>query len=147
MIRHALKIINPNMITKGLINQKRSIVQKRIINYRNLSTSIVKSNKEYTKTGEWYLKENDYFKVGLSDNSATELGELVYIEFDKEVGESVDGGEEIIMVESVKASASVYAPFDCEILENNDNIIDNLELITENAECENTAWLVKIKKI
>lgn len=147
MIRHALKIINPSMITKRLINQKRSIIKKRIINYRNLSTNIIKNNKEYTETGEWYLKENDYFKVGLSDNSSSELGELVYIEFDKEVGESVDGGEEIIIVESVKASASVYAPFDCEILENNDNIIDNLELITGNAECENTSWLVKIKKV
>lgn len=147
MIRHALKIINPSMVTKGLINQKRSIIKKRIINYRNLSTNIIKNNKKYTETGEWYLKENDYFKVGLSDNSSSELGELVYIEFDKEVGESVDGGEEIIMVESVKASASVYAPFDCEILENNDNIIDNLELITENAECENNAWLVKIRKV
>ena len=147
MIRHALKIINPSMITKGLLNQKRSILQKRFINYRNLSTNIIKNDKKYTETGEWYLKENDYFKVGLSDNSASELGELVYIEFDKEVGESVDGGEETIIVESVKASASVYAPFDCEILENNDNIIDNLELITENAECENTSWLVKIRKV
>ena len=117
----------------------------KLIN-RNFTTSITKLNKEYNNSGEWLLKDNDSTKIGISKDSADQMGELVYIEpmFDK--GDNVDKDEELVALESVKATESINAPFDCMILENNDIIIDDPSIINKDPENVNDAWFIKIKE-
>jgi glycine cleavage system H protein len=136
MIRNTFKLFNSSITSGRLLN-----------NNKRFSTTPVFLNKEYTESGEWIFKEEDYYKIGLTEKSANELGELVYLEFDKLVGDVTEFGEDLVIIESVKASASVYAPFNCEVIENNDKLVDNLELINQLPECEDSSWLLKVRKM
>ena len=40
----------------------------------------------------------------------------------------------------------MVAPFDCEIIDTNINLEDNIEILVEIPECENESWFLKIKK-
>jgi glycine cleavage system H protein len=146
MFRNALKIINSSIIIKNkqLITNNLNLC---LNNTMKFSTSTTLRDKEYTESGEWILKVNDCYKIGLSENSASELGELVYLEFDKDITETVEHGEDLAIIESVKASASVLAPFDCVVVSHNDEIVDALHVINENSECEDSSWILKVRKI
>lgn len=144
MIRNTFKLINPSF-NKLLYSNYINIKNKYQI--RNFSISNIIKNKEYTETGEWLLKENDIYKIGLTENSANELGELVYMEFNTLVDESADESVDLVIIESVKASASIIAPFECVVVENNEEIVNELNNINENPECEESSWLVKIRKV
>lgn len=139
MLRNALKNLNPSLISR--------LVTPNVPRYmKQFSTTTVNKEKIYTDSGEWLVKVNDYYKIGLTENSASELGELVYLEFDKDIGELVGGEEDLLIIESVKASASVLAPFDCEVIGHNNQLIDDLEIINKNPECEDSSWIIKVRK-
>lgn len=141
MFRNSLKIIKSSLIPNILKYNTNYLSNMK------LSTSNLLRGKEYTDSGEWILKVNDCYKIGLSENSASELGELVYLEFDKEITETVENGEDLAIIESVKASASILAPFDCEVISHNNNLIDALHLINENPESEDFSWIIKVRKV
>jgi len=113
---------------------------------RTLKTHSTVFNKTYTETYEWLLKENENYKIGLSKYAIEELGDLVYIEFPLENGDIVNKGEELVIVESVKATATINAPFDCVVIENNNDLEENIDVINEDSECENSSWFLKIKE-
>ena len=141
MFRNSLKIIKSSLIPNILKYNTNYLSNMK------LSTSNLLRGKEYTDSGEWILKVNDCYKIGLSENSASELGELVYLEFDKDITETVENGEDLAIIESVKASASILAPFDCEVISHNNNLIDALHLINENPESEDFSWIIKVRKV
>ena len=63
----------------------------------------------YTNDHEWLRRENDAsVTVGITDHAATALGDLVYVEL-PEVGQELEKGGEMAVVESVKAASDVYA--------------------------------------
>jgi len=63
----------------------------------------------YTSTHEWARLDDDGVVVGISDYAQDALGDVVYVEL-PEVGQEVQAGEEIAVVESVKAASDIYAP-------------------------------------
>ena len=111
------------------------------------STNNKLSNKIYTDTHEWILKENDYYKLGLCHKALEELNDLVYIEPLCEVGDITNKGDDLIIIESVKTTDNINAPFECEIIEINEELEEDLDLLNSNPECEDNSWFVKIKKI
>ncbi|HIE78066.1 MAG TPA: glycine cleavage system protein H, partial [Candidatus Thioglobus sp.] len=52
-------------------------------------------------------------------------------------------GDELCVVESVKAASDVYAPADLEVIEVNESLEDEPELI--NSSCYDDGWLIKFK--
>ena len=97
------------------------------------------SSKIRTITDEWYLKEKKYYKIGLT-NSISE--EILYI--DIEEGTCFKRNETIATVETVKAAGEINTLFDCNLVEINDTIIDNLEILNNDIENENN-WILKIE--
>ena len=67
----------------------------------------VPSNLKYTKSDEWF----DPFSsaMGLSDYAQSQLSDIVFVEILLDVGDTVEVGSPIASVESVKASAEIYA--------------------------------------
>jgi glycine cleavage system H protein len=59
------------------------------------------------------------------------------------VGDEVSMGDELGVLESVKAASDFYAPVGGEIIEVNQQVIENPALI--NSDPYHTGWLVKIK--
>ena len=109
-------------------------------------TKTLPNKKEYTESQEWLLNTSEYTKIGLSKSAVEQLGELVFIEYVNEPGDILEQGDEPVSIESVKAVAGVNIPFDCELLENNEVHIDDLDHLNENPECEENSWIIKVKK-
>ena len=58
-----------------------------------------------------------------------------------ENGTSIQQGESIAGIESVKTAADVYAPCDCEVTDSNSRMSGEPELL--NADPENEGWIVR----
>ena len=104
---------------------------------------------KYTDTDEWLYEERDSTKMGLSKKAIDEMGELVYIDFSCKKGDVIKENEELLTVESVKTVESINAPYDCVVLGINDTLddISMLEKLSNEPECTETNWIIKIDKI
>jgi glycine cleavage system H protein len=118
-----------------------------IPNVRLISSTRILKDKEYLPNEEWIARENNIIKLGVTKNAIEQLGELVYIDFNFENNDIVKKDEEIINIESVKSVESICAPFDCKIIDNNISILEDLDVINDNPECENKSWIIKIEEV
>jgi glycine cleavage system H protein len=97
---------------------------------------------KYSENDEWILVEGDTGTVGISDYAQDQLSDVVFVELLVEEGETVDQGDTIATVESVKAAADVYSPVSGKISEINDLLADSPELI--NTDPYGDAWMIRI---
>ncbi len=96
----------------------------------------------YTNDHEWLRREDDgSVTIGITDHAATSLGDLVYVEL-PEVGQDVESGGEMAVVESVKAASDVYAPIAGEVNAVNEELADDPEKI--NSEPYGEGWIVRM---
>ncbi len=97
----------------------------------------------YTNDHEWLRREDDgSVTIGITDHAATALGDLVYVEL-PEVGQDVDAGGEMAVVESVKAASDVYAPVAGSVAAVNEELSDDPEKI--NADPYGDGWIVRLE--
>lgn len=102
----------------------------------------IPSNLRYAESHEWARKEPDNtLTIGITDHAQNALGDIVFIELPA-VERIVKAGEEVAVIESVKAASDIYAPVAGEIIAVNTAIVDAPD--TLNADPYN-AWLFKIK--
>ena len=97
---------------------------------------------KYTEDHEWLSLDGDVVTVGITDHAQEQLGDIVFIEL-PEVGTQVSKGDEIVVIESVKAASDITAPLDGEIVEVNEAIVENPASVNEDA--EGSAWFFKVK--
>ena len=98
---------------------------------------------EYTDEHEWLRREEDgSVTVGITDHAQAALGDLVYVEL-PEVGQELEPGGDMAVVESVKAASDVYSPIAGTVLEVNEELADDPEKI--NADPYVDGWIVKIR--
>ena len=100
------------------------------------------SGKKYTKNHEWIELEGDTAIIGITNHAQESLGDIVFINL-PETTKFVSAGEEVSVIESVKAASDIYSPVDGEIIEINNNLNDNASLINKKAESE--GWIFKVK--
>jgi len=103
---------------------------------------IVKKDRRYTETDEWAILEGDVATVGLTDYAQKELKDIVSIEL-PEIGRKVKKGEEIGVVDSIKASSTYYSPLSGEIIEVNEELNGSPELV--NKDPYGKGWVFKIR--
>lgn len=105
--------------------------------------SEIPGDLKFLKSHEWARVEgNGRVTVGISDHAQGLLGDLVYVEL-PEVGADAKAGEQIAVVESVKAASDVYAPIAGEIVEINQSVVDEPSLV--NSDPMGKGWLFKMK--
>ncbi len=97
---------------------------------------------KYTKDHEWVRAEGDAYVVGISAHAAEQLGDVVFVEL-PDKGKSFSQGDDMAVVESVKAASDVYAPISGEIIDTNQAIVDEPAKVNEDP--GDAAWFVKIK--
>src|SRR5690606_41723750 len=79
---------------------------------------------KYTEDHEWLRPEGDLVVVGITEHASEQLGDVVFVEL-PDTGKAVSAGDEICVIESVKAASDIRAPLDGEIVEVNQDIADN----------------------
>lgn len=97
---------------------------------------------KYTEDHEWLRVEGDLVVVGITEHAATQLGDVVFVEL-PEPETMVAVGDEVVVIESVKAASDILAPLDGEIVEVNDKLSDKPGLVNDDA--TGTAWFFKMK--
>ena len=97
---------------------------------------------KYTEDHEWLRVEGDLVVVGITEHAATQLGDVVFVEL-PEVETMVAAGDEVVVIESVKAASDIAAPVDGEIVAVNDALVDTPALVNEDP--TGAAWFFKIK--
>ncbi|MDO8883964.1 MAG: glycine cleavage system protein GcvH [Pseudotabrizicola sp.] len=97
---------------------------------------------KFTKEHEWMRVEGDLVVVGITEHAATQLGDVVFVEL-PETETMVAEGDEVCVIESVKAASDILAPLDGEIVEVNTKLVDKPALVNEDPTGE--AWFFKMK--
>ena len=98
---------------------------------------------KYSEDHEWVkVQEEDLVTIGITDFAQEQLGDLVFIEL-PEVGDEFSRGDNISVIESVKAASDLVAPVSGEIVEVNDRLADEPELASEDSMGD--GWFIKIK--
>ncbi len=100
------------------------------------------SDQQYTEDHEWVSVEGDIATVGISEFAQEQLGDVVFVEL-PEVGAAVSAGDQVAVVESVKAASEVYSPLTGEVVEVNETIVDDPAGV--NGDAEGEGWFFKIK--
>src|SRR5690606_25247764 len=96
---------------------------------------------KYTEDHEWLKQDGDEIIVGITAHASDQLGDVVFIEL-PEVGREVAEGEEIVVIESVKAASDIVAPVAGVITAVNEGLPDNPGAV--NADPAGT-WFFRIK--
>lgn len=105
--------------------------------------SHIPAELKFLTSHEWVRVESDGTAfVGISDHAQNAMGDLVYVEL-PEIGTTISAGEELGVVESVKAASDIYAPISGEILAVNENLSESPELI--NADPYGDGWICQIQ--
>lgn len=102
--------------------------------------SQVPDNLRYRESHEWIDPATG--AVGISDHAQAELSDVVYVELPK-VGSKVKAGDNVAIVESVKAASDIYAPVAGEIIEVNTGLPGQPALLNEAPYAG--GWIFKLK--
>ncbi|MBI5155476.1 glycine cleavage system protein GcvH [Candidatus Poribacteria bacterium] len=100
------------------------------------------TNLLYTASHEWIEASGVARKIGITDHAQQMLGDIVFVELPA-VGATVAKGEELLVVESPKAAASVYAPVAGKVTAVNGALESAPETI--NASPYGDGWLVQLE--
>ena len=101
----------------------------------------VPSNLQYTKSDEWFDPSTG--AVGITDFAQSQLSDIVFVELLVDEGEEVTVGKAIASVESVKASAEIYAPVAGKVSAINKGLSDKPE--TLNSDPFGEGWMIKVE--
>lgn len=96
----------------------------------------------YSEEHEWVDVEGDVATIGISNFAQEQLGDVVFVEL-PEVGAEISAGDQVAVVESVKAASEVYSPIAGEVVEINDTIVDDPSGV--NGDAEGEGWFFKMK--
>ncbi|MGV3659110.1 MAG: glycine cleavage system protein GcvH [Prosthecobacter sp.] len=104
--------------------------------------SNVPDNLRYRDSHEWIDPQQTPAPVGITDHAQAELTDVVFVDLPK-VGTQVSAGQQVCVIESVKAASDIYAPVSGEIVEANEALSSDPGLI--NREPFGAGWIFKIK--
>ena len=96
----------------------------------------------YTKDHEWAKVEGTHARVGITDHAQHELTDVVFVELPA-VGKVVKQGEEIGVVESVKAASEIFAPVSGKVVEVNKVLEEKPELVNQSPYGD--GWMVVLE--
>ena len=100
------------------------------------------SNIKYTKEHEWISISDNIGTIGITDYAQGELGDVVFIDIDPNIGE-VKKGDSIGTIEAVKTVSDIFAPVSGKVIEVNKELTNTPEVV--NSDPYGLGWMVKIE--
>jgi glycine cleavage system H protein len=99
-------------------------------------------NLRYLKTHEWARQDGEFAWIGISDYAVSHLNEVVFLDL-PEVGTDVMMNEPFGEIESIKTVADLYAPVTGQIVARNDELVQELDILTKDPFAK--GWMLKIR--
>ena len=97
---------------------------------------------KYAKSHEWARVEEDgSITIGITDHAQESLGDVVYVEV-PDIGDTLAGGDQAGVVESVKAASDIYSPITGEVIAINESLEEEPELV--NSDPYNDGWFFRL---
>lgn len=97
---------------------------------------------KFTSTHEWVRAGQDLVTIGITEHAQQLLGDMVFVEMPV-VGGVFAAGDEMGVVESVKAASDFYAPISGEVIGVNEAVVGDPSIV--NRDPYEAGWLVQIK--
>ncbi|MFN3346508.1 MAG: glycine cleavage system protein GcvH [Candidatus Bipolaricaulaceae bacterium] len=104
---------------------------------------MVPKELRYTKDHEWVRLEDGRARVGITDHAQKSLGDIVFVELPA-VGKTVNKGERVASVESVKAVGEVFAPLSGQVVAVNQAVVTSPDLINKDPYGQGWLFLLEI---
>jgi glycine cleavage system H protein len=105
--------------------------------------SQIPEDLKYTKDSEWMRMDDEFSATcGITDHAQEMLTDIVFVEL-PEAGMEVEQGEQVGVVESVKAVSNVYSPVSGKITAVNGALESSPELL--NGDPYGDGWIFKIE--
>ena len=95
-----------------------------------MSEEKVPDELRYTKSHEWVKVDGESATVGITDHAQAQLTDIVFVDLPS-AGKSVAKGGSVLVLESVKTVADVYAPGAGSVTEANAELKSHPELINQ----------------
>lgn len=102
------------------------------------------SGLRFSETHEWVKKEGDSATVGITQYAQSQLGDVIYLELPS-VGQHLDVGGRLGVIESVKAASDLYSPVAGEVTAVNQDLKDHPEFVNEDP--YGKGWIVKLRGV
>jgi glycine cleavage system H protein len=99
------------------------------------------ANLKYTKSDEWFDPATG--AMGITDYAQSQLSDIVFVELLVDEGDTIEAGKPIASVESVKASAEIYASASGKVSAVNKGLSDKPESL--NSDPFGAAWMIKVE--
>jgi len=109
---------------------------------KELEELFLPDDVHYTETHEWARDEEETVVAGVGDYAQDQLGDIVFVELPG-IGDTLEKGEELGTLESVKAVSEIYMPVTGKIMAINEALAEEPELV--NQEPYNSGWMVEIE--
>jgi len=108
--------------------------------------SSIPEDIKYTEDHEWIRMEDEFQGVcGITDYAQEMLTDIVFVELpDEEI--EVNQGDQVGVVESVKAVSDIHSPVTGRIVKVNKSLEDSPELINSDPYEEGWIFVIEIKK-
>jgi len=107
-----------------------------------MSEEKVPSELRYTKSHEWVKVEGNVATVGVTDHAQAALTDIVFVDLPA-AGKAVQKGGSVLVLESVKTVADVYAPGNGSVTEANPELKAHPELV--NHDPYGKGWLYRLE--
>jgi glycine cleavage system H protein len=104
--------------------------------------SNIPDNLRYRESHEWIDPMQTPSPVGITDHAQAELTDVVFVDPPK-LGTHVSAGQQVCVIESVKAASDIYAPVSGEIVAFNETLSNDPGLLNRDPYLD--GWIFKIK--
>lgn len=99
---------------------------------------------KYSTNGLWILKEQEIYRIGLSEKGQDDLGEVMFIDIPSDVTK-IEKDENLIGVEGAKAVTELTAPFAGDVVSFHEALADEPEKLNSLNKEDN--WIVKLTAV
>lgn len=100
------------------------------------------STLKFTEDHEWLSLEGDVATIGITDYAQNALGDIVFVQL-PDVGASFKAGDEVAVIESVKAAGELKMPLAGTVVEVNAALADAPATVNEDP--LGAGWFVRVR--
>jgi glycine cleavage system H protein len=98
---------------------------------------------KYNRLDLWVRVDATTATIGVTDYAQDQLSDVVFADIKVSPGDSIEAGELVAVIESVKASSDIEAPVSGKVLAINEELTSSPEMINEDP--YERAWILKLE--